>query len=346
MPPDPRFYTAAGPLPLKNLVLLTGAKLHNQVDALREVKSVAPVENAGPDDLSFFDNRKYKDAFRNSGAGACFIRPTDIDLAPAGMALLLHDAPYHAYAIAADALFPRPVIKNKISEHAFIHDSASIGAGCEIRAGAVIGPKVEIGARCLIEANAVIDRAVKIGNDCRIGAGSSISHALIGHRVSLYPGVRIGQDGFGYALSPKGHVKVPQLGRVVIEDDVEIGSNTTIDRGSNQDTVIGRGSVIDNLVMIAHNVKIGPMCVIVAQSGIAGSTQLEPGVVLAAQTGIAGHLTIGAGARIAAQSGVMRDVPSAKEYMGSPAMPIRQYFRQVAWLEKMAAYVGDKTDHE
>lgn len=344
--PDPRFFTAAGPTPLKDLLLLTGAKLRLQADAVRIIKSVAPLETAGPDDLSFFDNRRYKDIFITSSAGACFARPADAELAPATMAVLVHDNPYHAYAIAADALFPKPVIKNRISENAFIHDTARIGSGCEIRAGAVIGPQAEIGSRCVIESNAVIDRAVKIGNDCRIGACASISHALIGNRVCVYPGVRIGQDGFGYALSPLGHVKVPQLGRVIIEDDVEIGANTTIDRGSGPDTVIGKGAIIDNLVMIAHNVKVGAGSVLVAQSGIAGSAELGAGVVMAAQSGVAGHLKIGAGARIGGQAGVMRDIPAAKEYMGSPAMPLRQFFRQVAWLEKMAGTSSEKKEGE
>ena len=335
--PDPRFFESAGSTPLKNLVLLTGAKLRVQADAVREISGVAPLHNAGPNDLSFFDNRKYKETFITSEAGACFVRPEDAEIAPVTMAVLIHDNPYYAYAIAADALFPRPVVKNRISDQAFIHESAIIGAGCEIRAGAVIGPRVEIGARCLIESNVVLDRAVTIGNDCRIGACASISHAIIGNRVGIYPGARIGQDGFGYALSPLGHVKVPQLGRVIIEDDVEIGANTTIDRGSGNDTIIGKGAIIDNLVMVAHNVKVGPASVLVAQSGVAGSSELGAGVVLAAQSGIAGHLKIGAGARIAAQSGVMRDLEPAKEYMGSPALPLRRYFRQVAWLEKQVS---------
>lgn len=334
--PDPRFFDFAGRMPLKNLVLLTGAKLRMQSDSLREVKGIAPIDKAGADDLSFFDNRKYRDMFLASGAGACFVRPEDAELAPITMAVLIHDNPYYAYAIAADALYPRPLIKSSISEHAVIHETAKIGAACEINAGAVIGPNVEIGSRCLIDANAVLDRGVKIGNDCRIGSCVSVSHAIIGNRVSIYPGARIGQDGFGYALSAQGHVKVPQLGRVLIEDDCEIGANTTIDRGAGPDTIIGKGCIIDNLVQIAHNVVLGPGCVLVAQSGIAGSSQMGVGAVLAAQAGVAGHLKIGRGSRIGAQSGVMRDIADGEEHVGSPSMPKRQFFRQYAWIEKMA----------
>lgn len=334
--PDPRFFDFAGRMPLKNLVLLTGAKLRMQSDSLREIKGIAPLDKATTDDLSFFDNRKYRDMFLGSGAGACFVRPEDAELAPITMAVLIHDNPYYAYAISADALYPRPIIKSRISDEAFIHETAKIGAACEIRAGAVIGPNVEIGSRCLIEANAVIDRGVKIGNDCRIGSCVSISHSILGNRISVYPGARIGQDGFGYALSAQGHVKVPQLGRVLIEDDCEIGANSTIDRGSGPDTIIGKGCIIDNLVQVAHNVVLGPGCVLVAQSGVAGSSQLGMGVVLAAQSGVAGHLKVGKGVRIGAQSGIMRDAEAGEELVGSPAVPKRQFFRQYAWVEKMA----------
>lgn len=343
--PDPRFFISAGSMPLKHFVLLTGAKLRDQADALREVTSAAPLDKAGPDDLSFFDNRKYREDFLASAAGACFVRAEDADSAPAGMAVMIHENPYYAYAVAADALFPQPLVKNRISEHAYIDDTAKIGTGCEIRAGAVIGAHVEIGARCLIDSNAVISPGVVLGDDCHVGAGTTISHAVIGKRVRMYPGVRIGQDGFGYALSPKGHAKVPQLGRVLIDDDVEIGANTTIDRGAGPDTLIGKGCIIDNLVQIGHNVVLEPFCVLVAQSGVAGSSHLGMGAVVAAQGGVAGHLKIGAGARIAAQAGVMRDVPPRTEMCGSPAMPVRQFFRQVAWLERMINQKAkEKTD--
>ena len=183
----------------------------------------------------------------------------------------------------------------------------------------------------------MIGQSVEIGDGCVIGANTSISHALIGAYVRIYPGVRIGQDGFGFAIDPAGHVKVPQLGRVIIEDSVEIGANTTIDRGAGPDTVIGQGAWIDNLVQIGHNVKIGRGCVIIAQTGVAGSTVLEDYVVLAAQVGVAGHLTIGMGARVGAQSGVMRDVASGSEVMGAPALPAKQFMRQIAMLKKMSS---------
>jgi UDP-3-O-[3-hydroxymyristoyl] glucosamine N-acyltransferase len=276
-------------------------------------------------------------------AGACFVRPEDVADAPPGMALLVHKNPYLGYALAAEALYPPPSRRTRMHASAVIDESAIIGLGCDIGPGAVIGPRAEIGARTLIGPNVVIGRGVILGSDCRIASGASITHALIGNRVAIYPGARIGQDGFGYAFGSDGFVKVPQLGRVIIEDNVEIGANTTIDRGAGPDTFIGKGSIIDNLVQIAHNVHIGPGSILVAQSGVAGSSRLGAGAVLAAQAGVAGHLHIGAGSRVAAKSGVMRDVPEKTDVCGSPAVPNRQFFRQTAWLEKMAKLRG-KTD--
>jgi UDP-3-O-[3-hydroxymyristoyl] glucosamine N-acyltransferase len=206
----------------------------------------------------------------------------------------------------------------------------------------VIGKGATIGRNCWIEANAVIGCGVVIGDNCRIGPGATVSHALIGNNVRLYPGVRVGQDGFGFAIDPAGFVKIPQLGRVMIEDDVEVGANSCIDRGAGPDTVIGRGTWIDNLVQIGHNVRIGRGCILVGQCGIAGSTVLEDYVVVAAQAGIAGHLHVGKGARIGAQAGVLRNLDAGGEYMGSPCLPMRQNMRQIALLKRLTS--RDKTE--
>ena len=175
-----------------------------------------------------------------------------------------------------------------------------------------------------------------VGAGCRIGAHVSLSHALLGDRVTLFPGARIGQDGFGFAVSEQGFVTVPQLGRVVIEDDVEVGANATIDRGSAQDTVIGAGSRLDNLVQIGHNVKLGRCCIVVSQAGISGSTELEDFVTIAAQAGLIGHIRIGRKARVGAQAGVMSAVASDADVIGSPAMPFREFFRNVATLRRLS----------
>lgn len=333
---DPRFFERAGPFTLAELTTIAGAKLAEGADPGKRVVDVAPLESAGPDELSFLDNRRYVDAFAKSGAGACLVDPKLADRAPSGMALLLSPAPYHAYARIAQAFYPDPKPIAGVAAGAVVDPSAKIGEGAMIESGAVIGPAAEIGARCRIGANAVIGAGVVIGEDCRIGATATLSHCRIGARAILHPGVRIGQDGFGFAMSPKGHIKVPQLGRVIVGDDVEIGANSTIDRGAGPDTVIGDGAKIDNLVQIAHNVRIGKGCIIVAQVGISGSTQVDDLAAFGGQAGITGHLRIGKGAQIAAQSGVMRDVAPGETVGGSPAVPMRAWLKQVALLARLA----------
>jgi UDP-3-O-[3-hydroxymyristoyl] glucosamine N-acyltransferase len=332
---DPRFFTRAGPFRLGDLALIGRATLHADADPDRSFADVAPLDAAEADQISFLDNKKYVDVFSGSRAGACVVHPSLADRAPAGMALLLSDHPYRSYALIAQAFYPRPVSNPGVAPTATVAPTAKVDPTAQIGPGVVIGDRAEIGARCLIEPNAVIGDGVVIGDDTVIGANASLSHCILGKRIKIYPGVRIGQDGFGFAIDPAGHVKVPQLGRVIIHDDVEVGANTTIDRGAGPDTVIGRGCMIDNLVQIGHNVEIGQGSVIVAQAGVAGSSKLADFVVLAAQAGIAGHLKIGAGARIAAQSGVMRDVGPGEEVGGAPAMPIRQFWRMQARLSKL-----------
>src|SRR6185437_1759247 len=224
---------------------------------------------------------------------------------------------------------------------AVIDPTARLGEGTSVEANAVIGAKVEIGKRCGIGANCVIGAGTVLAEDVRLGANVSVSHALIGARVRLYPGVRIGQDGFGFALDPAGFIKLPQLGRVIIGDDVEIGANSTVDRGAGPDTVIGAGTMIDNLVQIGHNVQVGRGCVLIAQSGIAGSTRLGDHVIVAAQGGLTGHLSIGSGARIGAQAGVMRDVAPGESVVGAPAVPVKEFFRQVATVQRLSRKKDD-----
>lgn len=333
---DPRFFTAAGPFALAQIAERCGAELGPNADPERLARDVAPLADAGPEDVSFLDNRKYLPALAESRAGACILHPDLADRAPPGMALLLSKAPYKAYALAAQAFYPIPAPRADIHPSAVVDLSAVIGDGVEIGPGAVVGARAEIGAGCRIGPNAVIGEGVVVGDGSVVGACASLSHCVIGKRTTIYPGARIGQDGFGFAMDPKGHVRVPQLGRVIVGDDVEIGANATVDRGAGPDTVIGDGVMIDNLVQIGHNVEIGPRSVIIAQAGIAGSTKLDALVVVAAQAGLTGHLKIGAGARIAAQSGVMRDIGPGEEVGGSPAVGFRQWLRQTATLAKLA----------
>ncbi len=335
---DSRFFEVAGPLTLRRLCQIAEAELGPDSDPEQTYTDVAPLETAGPSDVSFLDNRRYLDAFANSRAGACVLDPAYADRAPQGMGLLLSPKPYRAYALIARAFYPEPPASGEVHETAVIDPTARIGASVTIGPYAVIGRDAEIGDGCQVGANAVIGAGVQIGEGTWIGPSASISHCLVGKRCQIHAGVRLGNRGFGFTLDPEGYLDVPQLGRVIIEDDVEIGANSTVDRGAGPDTVIGAGSKIDNLVQIGHNVQIGRGCVLVAQSGVAGSSKLDDYVMLGAQGGIAGHLSIGKGAQIAAQSGVMRDVEPGASVCGAPAIPIRDFFRMVSiWQRQLKA---------
>lgn len=331
---DPDFFKKARTFTLQELAEMTGCRLVNGAPD-KKVDDVASLDQAGPDHISFFDNIKYKSNFAATKAGSCFVADKMISHAPDGLALLVSSAPYKAYARAAQAFYPDPKPPAGISENAHIEEGVEIGEGCTVEPGVVLKAGAKFGKCCWIEAGAVIGQNVVFGDHCRIGANATVSHAHIGKHVRLYPGVRVGQDGFGFAIDPSGHIKVPQLGRVIVHDYCEIGANTTIDRGAGPDTIIGAGTWIDNLVQIGHNVKIGRGCIIVSQVGISGSTELGDFVAMGGQSGVAGHLKIGSGARIGAQSGIMRDIPAGEEYMGSPAMPSRQFMRQVAKLGQL-----------
>jgi UDP-3-O-[3-hydroxymyristoyl] glucosamine N-acyltransferase len=337
---DQRFFSLAGPFRLGQLAEMTGSVLFEASASGKTISDVASLEAAGPDQLSFLDNKKYLDAFKATKAGACFVRPELVEYAPKGTICLTHKNPYKAYALAAQAFYPEKPLVGGIAKTAVVDPSAKIGAGCVIEDGAIIGAHVKIGQHCRIQSHAIIRDHVEIGDNCDIGPHTYITHAQIGSKVRLHPGAIIGRPGFGFAIDPTGYVSVPQLGRVIIENDVEVGANTTIDRGAGPDTVIGQGTRIDNLVQIGHNVKIGKYCIIVAHVGISGSTQLGDYVVIGGQVGIAGHLKIASGVKIAAQSGVMRDITEAGEYMGTPALPIKQSMRQIATLAKIAGKKG------
>lgn len=337
---DPRFHQRSDPKTLKELADIAGAELVDTGAADQVITDVGTLDSAGPDEISFLDNIRYKEGFFQSKAGACIVSKSFADKEldggkAANLPLLLSASPYKSYALIAQAFYPKDAKAAYISDKAYVDPESDIGEGCHIAAGVYVGKGACIGNGTYIEPNSVIQNNVSIGQNCHIGSNATITHALIGDGVTIYAGVRIGQDGFGFAIDPAGHVKVPQLGRVIIEDRVEIGANTTIDRGAGPDTIIGQGTWIDNLVQIAHNVQIGRGCVLVAQSGIAGSSVMEDYSVIAAQAGVAGHLKVGTGARIGAKAGVMRNVPAGSEQLGSPAIPAREFMKQVASLKRL-----------
>jgi UDP-3-O-[3-hydroxymyristoyl] glucosamine N-acyltransferase len=331
---DPRFFVRAGPFTAGELAERTGARVAAG-DPARRLTDVAPLDTAAPDQLSFLENRKYAKAFAASRAGAAFVHPEFAGRAPEGMTVLATEAPYKAYAVAAAAFYPEPGGRAGIAPSAVVDPTARLGEGVALGPNVVVDERAEIGDRVQIGANSVVGPGVVIGPDTRVGANVTLSHCLIGARCTLYPGVRIGQDGFGFAPDPAGHVKVPQLGRVILGDGVEVGANSTIDRGAGPDTVIGAGSMIDNLVQIGHNVVLGRGCVLAAQVGISGSTRLGDFVMVGGQAGFAGHLTIGNGARIGGKSGVMHDVEPGMTVIGSPAMPGTEFFRLIGALKRL-----------
>ncbi len=339
---DQRFFHRQGPFPLAELAAVGEAEISDNRDAGLMIEDISALETAGRGHLSFLDNKAYIEAFANSAAAAAIIEPRYADRAPKGMALVLSDQPYRAFALMAQAFYPRPRPAAGISGSAYVDAAAELGDGCQIDAGAVISAGAQLGSGCAVAANATIGSGVVLGEDCIIGANVTLSHCQIGARVTIHPGARIGQDGFGFAIDPAGHVKVPQVGRVLIGDDCDIGANTTIDRGSMRDTVIGPGCWIDNLVQIGHNVELGRGCVIAALAGISGSTKVGNFVAIGGQVGLAGHLEVGDGVQIAAQSGIMADVPPGLTLCGTPAVPIKEFFRGVATLRRLSQTRGKK----
>ena len=329
---DPRFFQRVGPHTLAAVVDAAGAEAPPRRLMLHRI---APLATATAEDVSFcLNNRKYLPALAETRAAAVIVHPDMRDQVPETAVAIVTSDPLLAWSNVAALFHPLPPVKPGIHPSAVVAASARIHPTTQVGPLAVIGEHVTIGRHGRIGALVVIGDGVEIGHDVRIGPHASISHALIGDRVYLYPGVRIGQDGFGFAISPDGFHTVPQLGRVVIEDDVEIGANSTIDRGALEDTVVGAGTRIDNLVQIGHNVRIGRACVLVSQVGVSGSSVLEDQVVLAGQAGIAGHVRIGTGSRIGAQAGVMADVPPRSDLVGAPAQPLKAFFKEVATIRR------------
>jgi UDP-3-O-[3-hydroxymyristoyl] glucosamine N-acyltransferase len=340
---QPTFSKQPPPSTLAELAALTKALLVDPSRGGQQIRGLASLEEAGPMHLAFFDNLKYADQLTSTKAGACLISARFEARLPAHVAVLRAAQPFREFVTIArelhrDTLRPQSWFGNAgIAPSAVIDPTAHLEDGVIVEPLAVIGPSVEIGAGTVVGAAAVIGANVRIGRDCNVGAHTAIQSALIGNNVLIHPGCSIGQDGFGFIFfGPDGHLKVPQTGRVVIQNDVEIGAGTTIDRGSLRDTVIGEGTKIDNQVQIGHNVTIGRHCLLAAQIGLAGSLTIGDNVALGAKVGINNHLKIGDGAQVTAMSGVKDDIPANGRWGGFFAKPTKQWFREILAVERLA----------
>jgi UDP-3-O-[3-hydroxymyristoyl] glucosamine N-acyltransferase len=345
----PGFFERAGPIRLDALAQKVDAQLAPGADPAALIHDVKGLAEAGAGHVTFLDNRRYLAQLATTRAAACLVAPAFAARLPEGVAALVMALPYRGFAVALQHFYPDAMVPKaamtQVSDPA-IHPTARLEEGVKVERGAIVGREAQIGRGTTIAAGALIGYRVTIGRGSYVGPGASVTHALIGDRVILHAGVRIGQDGFGFAMGPSGHLKVPQIGRVIIQDDVEIGANSCIDRGALKDTVIGEGTKIDNLVQIGHNVVIGRHCIIVAQTGISGSAELGDFVAIGGQVGVVGHVKIGAGAQIAASSNVRGDVPPGVRWGGTPAKPVRLWFRELTLLRRLAESKDLKLDQD
>jgi UDP-3-O-[3-hydroxymyristoyl] glucosamine N-acyltransferase len=315
------------------------ARVGGQVegDGALAVEGVAPLEEAGPRQLSFFSNRKYRKAFEASRAGAVIVEP-DEDV-PAGRTVLRAGPAYLAFARISTLFHPRREAVPEVSPAAAVHPTARVHPSAQVMPLACVGPNAAVGARTILFPGAKVGQDARVGEDCLLYENVVIrERCVVGDRVILQPGCVIGSDGFGFALDLQGegsgprHYKVPQAGIAVVEDDVEIGANSCVDRATLGVTRVGRGAKLDNLVQIAHNVEVGPLCILASQAGISGSTKLGMGVVVWGQAGVVGHLTVGDRAVLNAQSGIAGDVEPGARMAGSPAT------RDVQWARNSAVF--------
>ena len=340
---DPRFYDNRGPFRLAELCALLGLTCPHGADGDARIFDVAGLGQAGPPHLSFYDGKRTRSDLGATKAGWCLVGPKLRDAAPEKTVLITVDSVGRVYAAVAAQFYPRHELDIE-GQQSPVHPSARLGEGVILAPGVVIGPGAEIGDRVRIGAYSVIGRGVTVGRKTEIGAHAAIGFAHIGDDVLIQAGAKIGGSGFGYASGPDGHVKMPHLGRVIVQDHVEIGANAAVDRGALSDTVIGEGTKIDNLVQIGHNTMIGRHCVLAGQSGTSGSVVLGDFVIVGGGVGIADHVRIGDRARLAGLSGVAHDLEGGRDYGGIPARPIREWHKEGVLIAKLARKGGRSTD--
>ena len=334
---DPRFFDNRGPFALADLCGRLGLAVPGGADSSAIIHDVASLSGAVAGHLSFFSaDRAAAAEFAQTAAGFCLV-PANGKPAkgPEHTVLIPCASVLHAFAAAAEVLYPDC---HRVAGpfRGGIDPTATIGEGVMLAPGVVIGPGAEIGDGTRLGPNTVVCRGVAIGRDCEIAGNSTIMCAYIGDRVLMLPGAQVGLPGFGFASGAQGHTKIPQLGRVIVQDKVEIGACVTIDRGALGDTVVGEGTKIDNLVQIGHNVHVGRHSIVVSQVGISGSSVLGDFVVLGGQVGIADHAKIGSGARLAARTAVVPGQQVERgDYGGVPAKPLREWIREMYAVSAM-----------
>ncbi|MGN6538740.1 MAG: UDP-3-O-(3-hydroxymyristoyl)glucosamine N-acyltransferase [Mesorhizobium sp.] len=346
---DPVFFVPSRRYTVAEVANLTGSELSNSAYSETVIETIASAGDGGGSALVFVEGKRNIGMMATLHAAAVLCPREFADKAPTGVAVLVNPRPQQAFAMIGRLMFPAAATPDTltsetgVSPRAHVDASAYIEPGAIIEAGAVVGPDAAIGSGTIVAPNAVVGHSCRVGRDSYIGPNVSVRYALIGNRVVIHGGAQIGQDGFGFVGGAKGPERIPQIGRVIIQDDVEIGSNTTVDRGAMADTIIGEGTKIDNLVQIAHNVRIGRGCLIAGHCGISGSVTIGDFVMLGGRVGIADHLTIGDRVQVAASAGLMYDIPAGERWAGLPAQPMRDFFRELSAIRNFTKHgKGDK----
>jgi len=328
--PDARFFETLAPRTVAALADLVGGTVVRGGE--RTIASVAPLSSADGRAIAFLADRKFAAALAGTRAGAVIVPAWAVEVAPDHCDVIQSGEAQASWARASLALH-----QARAPDTAIPASDACEDETVRLAPGVVLGEGVRIGRGSQIGANTVVGPGVQIGRDCVIGSNVTLGFTLIGDRVKIYAGARIGEAGFGAAGSKAGPVDIPQLGRVIIQDGVTIGANTCIDRGAYDDTVVGENSKIDNLCMVGHNCVIGRNVLMAAHSGLSGSVTVGDNVMFGGQAGVGDHLTIGVGARIAAGAGILADVPAGETWSGYPAKPLRQFLRETIWVSRQIA---------